>query len=100
MNTTHLENMEEISSGFDEFLFETEISVFEQEYEQDQHRNEEMGEEETTLEENKLENQEIKMQMFLSNLEEKIKWDKYKYYIDELVLNELQSTVISRYTIQ
>jgi len=93
---THLEEVEEISSALEEFLFETEVNVFEQEYEQDQHRNEEMGVEETELEENKLENQEIKMQIILSNFEEKIKWNKYKLYIDALVLNELRDSIICR----
>jgi len=88
--------MEEISSDLEEFFLETEENIFEEEYERDQHGNEEMSVEETTLEENKSENQELKMQMVLSNLEEKIKWDKYKLYIDELVLNELQDTIIYR----
>lgn len=52
--------------------------------------------EEIEEEEYKLDYLEMVMQNILSNLEEKIKWDKYKLYIDEMVLNDLQDTTICR----
>lgn len=95
-------DVEEVNSVLEEFLYETEYDILNYGYEQMQeheqtYNNGEMDLEETG-EEEKLNYQEIRMQIILSDIEEKLKWDKYKLYIDKIVLKDLQDTTINRYT--
>lgn len=100
-----------IDSVLGESLNETDMNVFEEgeeEQRDEQQHKEEMlleeiieddGEEENYGEE-KISYIDMQAEIILSNIERKLMWDKYKYYVDEIVFMGLRDTTLCRYVLQ